>query len=75
MSESLDRYPEQKPEELAYNQEIASILRNIGEEYGLDPETCDEIADQPFEKAFEIAYGYLSQAGLNADEVLAEFME
>jgi len=29
----------------------------------------------PFEEAFETAFGYLTQAGLDADEVLAPFME
>jgi hypothetical protein len=29
----------------------------------------------PFPEAFETAYGYLAQAGLDPDEVLAQFMQ
>lgn len=35
----------------------------------------DEIALMPFDEAFETAYGYLVQAGLDADEILAPFTE
>ncbi len=55
--------------------EIANILRGFGEEHGFDDETCEEVASQPFSEAFESAYGYLTQAGLDADEVLSHFME
>jgi hypothetical protein len=54
---------------------IAEVLRGLGEEYGFDYETCDEIVAMPFEVAFETAYSYLTQAGLDADEILAEFVE
>jgi hypothetical protein len=54
---------------------IAEILRGLGEEYGFDYETCDEIVAMPFEVAFETAYSYLTQAGLDADEILADFVE
>lgn len=74
MSE-LGSFPEQSPEELTPSQEIAGILRGFGEDYGFDPETVEEIAEQSFEEAFETAYGYLTQAGLDADEVLGSFME
>lgn len=57
------------------SQEIGSSLRALGEEHGFDKETCDEIAELPFDEAFETAYGYLVQAGLDPDEVLADFME
>ena len=52
--------------------EIADILRAIS---GFDSETCDEIAKLDFEEAFEMAYGYLAQAGLDADETLADFLD
>ena len=55
--------------------EIANILRGYGEEHGFDSETCDEIAVMPFPDAFETAYGYLAQAGLDPDVVLASFMQ
>lgn len=57
------------------SREIANLLMSLGVEHGFDSETCEEIAQQPFEEAFQTAYGYLTQAGLNADEVLAEFTE
>jgi hypothetical protein len=55
--------------------EIAGLLSDIGIEHGFDPETCAEIAALPFDEAFETAYGYLLQAGLDADEVLERFMQ
>jgi hypothetical protein len=57
------------------SQKIAGILREFGEELGFDSETCDEIAVMPFDEAFETAYGYVTQADLDADEVLADFIE
>jgi hypothetical protein len=57
------------------SQEIATLLRDFGEEFGFDEQTCAEIADLPFEQAFETAYGYLAQAGLDADEILQRFVE
>lgn len=55
--------------------EIARILSSIGEEYGFDKETVDEIAEMPYTQAFEVAYGYLVQAGLDPDDILAAFTE
>ena len=55
--------------------EIADVLRTYGEEHGFDAETCEEIAAMPFPEAFETAYGYLAQAGLDPDEVLSRFMQ
>lgn len=57
------------------SQAIANILRTIGEEYGFDGETCDEIEALPFSEAFEVAYGYLMQAGLDPYRVLEAFIE
>lgn len=54
--------------------EIARILSGIGEEFGFDDETVAEIAAEPYEQAFETAYGYLMQAGLDADEILVAFV-
>ncbi len=70
MSESLSSQ-EQEPTSI----EVANKLRTLGEEQGFDKETCDEIAELPFEEAFEAAYGYLLQAGLDPEDVLADFME
>ena len=64
---------ESEPEVLG--SEIAEVLKSYGEEHGFDLETCDEIATMPFPDAFETAYGYLIQAGLDPDEILAEFMQ
>ncbi len=57
------------------SQEIGDTLRALGEEHGFDKETCDEIAELPFDEAFETAYGYLVQAGFDTDEILADFIE
>lgn len=57
------------------SQAIADVLRKLGPEYGFDDETCAEIADLPDDEAFETAYGYLVQAGLDPDEVLADFLK
>lgn len=53
--------------------EIAESLAPY-DDYGLDLETRTEIAAMPFDEAFETAYGYLMQAGLDADEILIQFM-
>ncbi|AHB41961.1 hypothetical protein RAAC3_TM7C00001G0088 [Candidatus Saccharibacteria bacterium RAAC3_TM7_1] len=60
--------------ELLASSEIADALAPF-EDDGLDPETRAEIAVLPFDEAFETAYGYLMQAGLDADEILAPFTE
>lgn len=60
--------------ELLSSSEIADALAPF-EDDGLDIETRVEIALMPFDEAFEAAYGCLMQAGLDADEILASFME
>lgn len=55
--------------------EIARILAELGDEFGFDYETIVQIADEPYEQAFETAYRYLVQTGLDADEVLRAFVE
>ena len=60
--------------ELLAGSEIADVLAPF-EDDGFDPETRNEIAVLPFDEAFETAYGYLMQAGLDADEILSSFME
>lgn len=54
---------------------IASKLSSIGEEHGFDLDTCNEILGMSFAEAYETAYGYLAQAGLDADSILADFTE
>lgn len=61
--------------ECTESQHIAEILTRYGEEHGFDTETCDEIASMDFPDAFETAFGYLAQAGLDPEEVLASFIE
>lgn len=61
--------------EKAPSGEIARRMSAIGEEFGFDAETCAEIAAEPYAEAFETAYSYLMQAGLDADVVLAPFMK
>lgn len=53
--------------------EVIVILKELGEEFGFDEETCQEIAETSFEEAIESAYSYLTQAGLDADDVLECF--
>ena len=55
--------------------EIARTLSQLGARYGFDDQTIAEIANESYELAFETAYGYLAQAGLDADEVLRAFVE
>jgi hypothetical protein len=57
------------------SKEIAGILRGLGEEHGFDELTCEEIESMPYEEAFDTAYGYITQAGLDADEILAALIE
>ncbi len=63
------------PEAEKSGQEIADVLSKYGEEHGFDPETCEEVATLPFDEAFEAAYGYLTQAGLDPETILSTFME
>lgn len=72
MSEFVTDSSEQEP---SLGEQIAAKLRVLGEEHGFDEETCDEIAKLPFEEAFEMAYGYLVQAGIDPDEILADFKQ
>jgi hypothetical protein len=66
--------PEENDEDwLRYR--MVNRLSALGEEHGFDDQTCYEILEMPFPEAFETAYGYLSQAGLDADTILAGFME
>lgn len=55
--------------------EIISVLDDLGENHGFDAETLDEIKALSFEEGYEVAYGYLTQAGLDADEILTRFTE
>lgn len=68
--------PGHESEPRATSQEIAGMLGlNYGEGAGFDEETLHEIAEQPTEDAFETAFSYLTQAGFDADEALAPWLE
>jgi hypothetical protein len=54
---------------------LANRLLSAGEEHGIDFRTCEELLLLDFPDAFEAAYGYLTQAELDADTILAEFIE
>jgi hypothetical protein len=74
MNESLsNNHENNEAENLSF--EIAKILGELGSDYGFDPETVQEVARLPFDEAYETAYGYLLQAGLDADDILAQFTE
>ncbi len=72
MSEYISSH-EREPDPLSA--EIAELLGSLGEDFGFDPETIANIAELPFEEAFEEAYGLLKQAGLDADELLSGWIE
>lgn len=55
--------------------EMVTVLSELGKDHGFDDGTLEDIKSLPFEEAFETAYGCLTQAGLNADEILAQFLE
>ncbi len=55
--------------------EIVTVLGELYAEHGFDDKTLEDIKSLPFAEALETAYGYLTQAGLNADEILAQFIE
>jgi hypothetical protein len=69
------KYTNEQHEAKGLSQKIARILGELGNDYGFDLETVQEIAGLPFEEAFEMAYSYLMQAGLDADTILAQFTE
>ena len=71
----MEQEPSFESEQEEHGGKIADVLRKLGEDNGFDDETCDEVASMPFTDAFEAAYGYLTQAGLDPDEELASFME
>ncbi|HTE58348.1 MAG TPA: hypothetical protein VK694_06400 [Verrucomicrobiae bacterium] len=50
-------------------------MASLGEDNGFDDQTCYEILDMPLPEAFETAYSYLTQAGLEADTILADYTE
>lgn len=54
--------------------EIARILSGLGEEYGFDDGTIADIVSEPYDTGFEVAYGYITRAGLDADEILGAFI-
>jgi len=74
MSEHINYTPESN-ETLSPSQEISNLLLEFGEEFGFDEETCKEVSEMEFEDAFEVTYGYLVQAGLDADEILSDFLK
>lgn len=74
MSELINNYSEEN-EIIFKSKKIAETLKALGEDFGFDDETCVEIAEMPFEDAFEASYSYLVQAGLDPEEVLANFIE
>jgi hypothetical protein len=66
--------PEENNEEwLRYR--MVNRLSSLGETHGFDDETCYEILAMPFPEGLETAYSYLTRAGLNADTILADFIE
>lgn len=50
--------------------EVAATLSSYAE---FDSETLTEVAGAPFDEAFEMAYGYLIQAGYDPDEIIGMF--
>ena len=67
-------YQEHKKNDPA-SAEIASVLARFGEEHGFDAQTLQDIKTLSFEEAFEAGYSFLIQLGLDADEILVDFLE
>lgn len=67
----LEKQPEDKPS----SEKIANTLLALGEDYGFDKETCQEVAELSTEEAFEAAYGMILQAGLDPDEILQDYIK
>jgi hypothetical protein len=53
---------------------MAGILSGLSEEHSIDLETIEAIAYMPPEKTLTTSYNFLTQAGLNADKILADFI-
>lgn len=66
--------PEENNEDwLCYR--MVNHLANLGEEHGFDKQTCYEILEMSFPEAFEAAYSCLIQADLDAESILADYIE
>lgn len=61
--------------EYAPSVELARVLHTLGQDYGFDNETVAEVAIVPYEQAFEMSYSYITQAGLDADQILSVFVK
>lgn len=70
----ITKMPAEAENQSEPGQKVAELLTGFSE-YGFDSETIDEIARLPFEEAFEVAYSYLTQAGLDANAILVNFIE
>ena len=70
---AYNAYEDELVEALEYapSVELARVLHS----HGFDEETIAEIAIEPYDQAFEMAYGYITQAGLDADQILSVFMK
>jgi len=75
MNELFNDCDAEKSESLSQSGKITETLGYFGEDFGFDEETCTEIAEMPFEEAFETAYSYLVQAEIDPEEALCDFME
>ncbi len=63
------------PERPSYGiAQALSVIERDGEEL-FDRETLDEIADMDYGEAFEVAYGYLTQAELDPEIVLEPWID
>ena len=71
MGEKLNDEAAGNPEHVLWSQEISALLR----QQGFDEQTCQELADEPFEQAFQDAYGLLTQLGQDADELMSPWTE
>lgn len=66
-----------------YEDDIVDVLDKVPSvaiahiliQYGLSDHTLTEIADRPYHESLKMAYEYLTQAGLDADDILREFMD
>jgi hypothetical protein len=63
--------PEAEPQ--TPSQELADRLRGQGPDF--DEQTVVDIASMPFAEAFEVAFSYVTQAGMDAEKLLAAWLE
>lgn len=61
--------------DLPTSKAISDVMRPYCEKYNFDTDLCDKLEEMPPLHSFMIAYGYLSNEGLDARSILGDFAE